>query len=209
LAFLKDHLDPRDLVAQIQDLSRRVTEAAPIAGAPAVTEGGGAGGADATTGTGTAGPHSGVPTRTDGAAHTAGPGGEAGGDDTAGSGRHAGQAHALDEERVAAVSAILEERKPTLAAALKKAEQLVEEPAGTIRIRFADRFAAVTVRQESTLVSEALEQALGRSVAVSILDHSGENENPESETADHENWESQDETVQMVRDVFRGQIVEE
>ncbi len=178
LAFLKEYVQPRDLVAQLQDLSRRVSQAAPNPSQGASP--GPDAGSTATQ----------APTSTESAPE-------------------AGTVYALDDERAAAVSAILEARKPTLAATLKKAEQLVEEPAGTIRISFADRFAAVTVRQESPLVAEALEQALGRAVSVSVLDHSEEKENAEPDAGNHENWESADETVQMVREVFRGQIVEE
>jgi enoyl-CoA hydratase/carnithine racemase len=114
-------------------------------------------------------------------------------------------ARALDAESVGAVSSILEERKPTLAAALKKAEEWVEEPPGTIRISFGDSFAARTVRQEAKTVAEAAEQALGRSVSVAVTDREDSEEAPDGSQQSG----AEDETVQMVRDVFRGQIVEE
>ena len=156
LAFLRDHVHPRDLVAQLRELKQQVLAGggelrAPDAAAPKPT------------------------------------------------------ARALDAESVGAVSSILEERKPTLAAALKKAEEWVEEPPGTIRISFGDSFAARTVRQEAKTVAEAAEQALGRSVSVSVAAKANGTETQEST----EQRNTEDETVQMVRDVFRGQIVEE
>ncbi|MFW5729939.1 MAG: hypothetical protein ACOCYG_09800, partial [Spirochaetota bacterium] len=112
---------------------------------------------------------------------------------------------ALDDAAIATVSTILEERKPTLAATLKKADRWQEEPAGTLWISFADRFAANTVRQELALVAEAAEQALGRGVSIKVTDHATESAGGEGEDVS----ETRDETVEMVREVFRGRIVEE
>jgi hypothetical protein len=178
LAFLRDHVHPRDLVAQLRELKQQVLAGVGESRAPAAPD------AAAT------------------AAQSATP---SGADAEPGGAATEPTARALDAESVGAVSSILEERKPTLAAALKKAEEWVEEPAGTIRISFGDSFAARTVRQEAKTVAEAAEQALGRSVSVSVADRADGVDTQDSP----QQGNTEDETVQMVRDVFRGQIVEE
>ncbi len=203
LAFLREHVHPRDLVAELRELSHAVAAGEIAGGANAHSRSaGGSGAAEAASAASARTPagESGAQSQTSADESRA--------ESTVREEQGATQARALDDEAIAAVSTILEERKPTLAATLKKADQWREEPAGTLRISFADRFAANTVRQEHALVAEAAEQALGRAVAVKVTDHSGGGGNGgESETG--ADSPGQDETVEMVREVFRGRIVEE
>ncbi|MFP4484822.1 MAG: DNA polymerase III subunit gamma/tau [Spirochaetaceae bacterium] len=197
LAFLRDHVHPRDLVAELRELSRAVASGESAGGRrPGVGRKGAAAAGATPGGAGSAAGAAGTPAASEpadaGSAAAAAPTGAA-------------APRALDDAAIATVSTILEERKPTLAATLKKADRWQEEPAGTLRISFADRFAANTVRQELALVAEAAEQALGRGVSIKVTDHATESAGGEGEDVS----ETRDETVEMVREVFRGRVVEE
>jgi hypothetical protein len=106
----------------------------------------------------------------------------------------------LEQEKVEEIVVKVRKQKPTLGAALEKAMswELDEE---SLTLVFGDTFSARGVQQDRLFVEEIVQEALDEEVALKV-------EVRNRDGSDGDNAPS-DENVEMVKKVFRGEIVGE
>ena len=116
------------------------------------------------------------------------------------------QLFGVTEEEVEAVIGCFRTKRIAVAALLRRARLWRRTPKGVV-IAFRDEFSATSLTGDVSDVREAIGEVLGESVPVHV--HTLNELSNEGEPGSVEPPSTVDPTVEMVREIFRGEIVEE
>ncbi|MGM0673792.1 MAG: DNA polymerase III subunit gamma/tau [Spirochaetota bacterium] len=231
LASLRSFLTSREIYTRVQELKREIGRA-PGGAAGRASAGAGGGNAAGAGDQGPAGADTGTDTGTDTGAGAGTPGGTAtggeaataaGSADSAAGGGAAGGADAgagagaagepsgagapaaqdsydpLEGEIVERIIGEVRDHKPTLASNLDKASAW-EIGGGAIRVVFESRYPATAIEQERDYVRSVCEEIADEelSLVVDVVENQGKNQES-----------ARDQRVELVKQVFRGEVVKE